>query len=293
MTVPATRADRGEPATPASRQASKYLEGTGEPSAIRVAFDVVRRLSSAVFALALAATFVVSIGFLVENSEAELENQVFTSRTDRLRMVVPRSWRATDQPSYPGLLLWMMRTEPPGQIVLTAETLTRELYCSWPVACRTLATNDVKLTNTARYACALRDKLAAQRMRIGPAQLGPKENEASGLPSVWFEFDDGKRFLRQAIAVTDERAISLVLSAPSNDARATHARPFDQALRTLQILSVAESAPAGTDAAVASANDAGQADATTVPIDGPALDAGVVFESSPTPKVGAIGPCPR
>ena len=231
------------------------------------------------FAFALGAV-VVSTGLLAD-SEAELENQVFTSRADRLRMVVPRSWRATDQPSYPGLLLWMMRTEPPGQIVLTAETLTRALYCSWPAACRNLA------TNTTRYACALRETLGSQqRMHVGPAQLGPKENETSGLPSVWFEYDDGKRFLRQAIAVTDDRAISLVLSAPTNEARATHARPFDQALRTLQILTAAESAPLGP------AIDAGPGD-LMLPGDGSVLDAGAVVDSPPAPTNGPIGPCPR
>jgi len=250
-------------------------------------FTRVRRLASAAFALALIAALVVVLGFLVEKSEAELENQVFTSRADRIRMVVPRSWRATDQPSYPGLLLWMMRTQPPGQIVLTAESFTRELYCSWPVTCRNQS------SNTAKYACALREKLVAQRMRVGPAQPGPKENEVAGLPSVWFEYDDGKRFLRQAIAVTNERAISLVLSTPTNEARATHVRPFEQALRTLQVLTAAESAPIGLDAAVALAVDTGPVDATTLPADGAVLDAGVVFQSSAVSKINPIGPCPR
>jgi hypothetical protein len=246
----------------------------------------VRRFASAGLALASLAAIALVIGFLVGDSRAELENQVFTSRTDRLRMVVPRGWRATDQPSYPGLLLWMMRAQPPGTIVLTAEPFTRELYCSWSVPCRN------QTTNTAKYACALREKLAAQKMHVGPSQLGPKENEAAGIPSVWFEYDDGKRFLRQAISVTNERAVSLVLSSPTAEARATHVRPFDQALRTLQVLTVAEAQPIGTPDAAA-ALDAGLADATTLPIDGATLDAGVVFSSTPVPKQSPIGPCPR
>jgi hypothetical protein len=241
-----------------------------------------RRLASAAIAIALLGALV--LVFLVENSQAELENQVFISRADRLRMVVPRGWRATDQPSYPGLLLWMMRTQPPGQIVLTAETFTRELYCSWSINCRN------QTTNTARYACALREQLAKQRMRVGPTQLGPKENDAAGLPSVWFEYDDGKRFLRQAVAVTDERAISLVLSSPTNEARAAHVRPFDQALRTLQLLTAEESAPIGVDAGMVSVE--GPRDASTLPADGAVLDAGVMFQSAPVPKLTPIGPCP-
>src|SRR5205085_9395286 len=109
--------------------------------------------------------------------------QVFTSRADRVRIVIPRGWCATDHASYPGLLVSMLHTEPPGQIMLTSEPFTRELYCSWPVGCRN------QPTNTARYVCAIRDKLARAGMRVvGPPQKGPKENEDVGLPSLWFEY---------------------------------------------------------------------------------------------------------
>ena len=230
--------------------------------------------------MTLLAALVIGAVF-VGDSSAELENQVFTSRAGRLRMIVPRGWRATDQPSYPGLILWMMKSQPPGQIVLTSERFTRELYCSWPVACRNLA------QNTAKYTCALRERLAAQKIRVGPAQLGPKENEAVGLPSMYFEYDDGKRFLRQAVAVTDERALSLVLSAPTNDARTQHTRSFDQALRTLQTLTIAEVTPP-SDASTAIAVDA---DPSAL-VDGAVLDGGVSFESAPATRVNPIGPCP-
>src|SRR4051812_28571066 len=167
-----------------------------------------QRLRRAALPVALAAASAIAIGAVVGRSSAELENLVFTSRPDHLRMVVPRGWRASDQPSYPGLLLWMARSQPPGQIVLTAEELTRDLYCSWPIACRT---NHDPLAS--KYACAIRDKLAARGLKVEPIQAGPKENEAAGLPSVWFEYQDSKHFLRQAIAFSEDRAISLVLSA--------------------------------------------------------------------------------
>lgn len=262
-----------------------------------------QRLTRAVVPLALLIAIGAITTFLVEESRAELDNQVFTSRADRLRMVVPRGWRATDHPTYPGLLLWMMRTQPPGQIVLSSETFTRELYCSWPTTCR--AASD---TPTNKYACALRAKLQAQRLRVGPTQAGPKENEAAGIPSVWFEYDDGKRFLRQAIAVTNDRAISLVLSAPSLEARSAHVRPFDQALRTLRLLSAAEAAasPGSPDASVSiiidDARDANIAtttpdatppsDAATV-LDASAPTTAVTFESAPAPKIDPVGPCPK
>ena len=249
-----------------------------------------RRLFAATCALAIVVAL--ASQFLVGESAADLENQVFTSRSDRIRIVVPRGWRGTDQPSYPGLALWMMRSQPPGRIVLTSEAFTRELYCSWPIACRTSHESPAS-----KYACALRQKLAAQRFRVGPVQPGPKDNEASGLPSVWFEYDDGKTFLRQAVALgVSDRAVSLVLSAPSNDFRATHVRAFEQALRTLRTVS-AEEAAASTvapDAAVAIAIADGPFGTDAAPLSDAAVpgDAGVAFESAPAPREAPIGPCP-
>ncbi len=247
--------------------------------------------------------------FLVGESSAELENpgrdtepRVFTSARDRIRMVVPRLWNATDQSTYPGLILWMMRNQPPAQVALTAEAFTRELYCSWPLQCR--ATQEPL---TARFACALRTKLAAQRLRVGPTQPGPKENEAAGIPSAWFEYEDGKRFLRQAVALTPDRAFSLVMSAPSTEARAAHARAFEQMLRTLRPLtpdevavaaaaasssaakidgSIGGAAPVATDAAPLTP------DAAPIATDAALPDAGVTFGSSPATKIDPVGPCP-
>lgn len=232
-----------------------------------------RRLLVASALVALLGAMMIGVVFVgTDDAHAELENSVFTSRAHRLRMVVPRGWRATDQPSYPGLLLWMLRSQPPGQIVLTAETFTREQYCSWPIACRTSPDG-----LSAKYACALRAKLTSQRMQVGPVQAGPKDTEAAGLPSVWFEYDDGRRFLRQAVAVGGDRAVTLVLSSPTNDGRAAHVRPFEQALRTLRPLTTDEESTITPDAGP---GDAG-ADAT---------DAGVAPTASP--KVNPVGPCP-
>jgi hypothetical protein len=175
---------------------------------------------------------------------AQLDGQVYTSKAHRLRVVVPRGWRATDQASYPGLLLWMMRGQPEARMVLTAEPFTRELYCAWPIACRTSAD-----ALPSKFACALRAKLErldGERRRIGLVQAGPKEAEQVGLPSVWFDHEDGTAFLRQAVIVTDDRVISLVLSAPSSEARAANARAFEQALRSMRPLAAEELASAST-----------------------------------------------
>lgn len=195
----------------------------------------------------------------VQPTRADLENRVFTSRADRLGMVVPRGWRESEVPSYPGFLLWMM--SPNAKMVLTAEPFTREFYCSWPVICRTSREIGTVL---GKFACALGQRLTSQHMRVSGVQAGPKENQEAGLPSVWFEYDDGHRFLRQAVALTEDRAISLVLSAPSADARAGNIRAFETALRTLQRLDPAE-APDG-EATTAAGNATPAATSSTNPV---------------------------
>ena len=60
------------------------------------------------------------------------------------------------------------------------------------------------------------------------------------MPSVWFELDDGKQYLRQAVALGEDRVISLTLTTQSAEARTAHVRAFEQALRTLRPLTLEE-----------------------------------------------------
>jgi hypothetical protein len=252
---------------------------------------------------------------------AELENSVFTAKTERLRIVVPRGWRATDQPSYPGLLLWMMRSAPEGTIVLTDEPFTRDVYCSWPVRCQ--MSHDAL---PAKLACALGAKLEAEGLRVGPVQAGPKENEDAGLPSVWFEYEsrDNKHFLRQAVAINEDHVVSLVLSAPTADARTAQVRSFEQALRTLrplnqQELAAAGTAPAGSGSGSAAAGSgsgpastgsaatgSAAAQGSAAPAAGSAAGSATLppppsegaprasmFASAPPERIDPIGPCTR
>lgn len=179
------------------------------------------------------------------SAQAELENRVFTSTEDRLGIVVPRGWRETTAASYPGLLLWMIGSN--ATMVVTAEPFTRALYCSWPIRCRVGREIGTVL---GKFACALGQELTAQKMKVSAVQAGPKENQDAGLPSVWFEYDDGHHFMRQAVALTEDRAISLVMSASSADARSSNVRAFETALRTLRTLKPDE-LPASSTAAAA------------------------------------------
>jgi hypothetical protein len=231
---------------------------------------------------------------------ADLENGVFTSKSERVRLVVPRGWRATELPSYPGMLLWMLRSQPEGTITLAAEPFTRRLYCSWPTACRS-----PREPLAAQYACALRGPLTAAHLRVGPIQAGPRDNAEAGLPSVWFEYDDGKHFVRQALAIGAAHAMTLVLATATADGRSAHVRAFEQALRSLRALSPDEARTAA--AAVAATVDAGAPGAphdagvapgggddggATVDDGGAAPLAAPSVSLPPTPDESPVGPCP-
>lgn len=237
--------------------------------------------------VAVAVSGAVAIAVHSSSVNAELENQIFTSRANRLRIVVPRGWRATDQPSYPGLLVWMMRSQPEGKMVLSAEPFTRTVYCSWPIECRTSVDS-----LPGKLACAIRTKLIAQHLTVGMVQAGPKENEQAGIPSVWFEINDGKNYLRQAVALDEDRVVSLVLSASSEQARTAHVRAFEQALRTLRPLTPQElGEPLPAPQQVVSqliSDDAG------IPADATPSDASMAVPTTfaaPTAKMDPVGPC--
>lgn len=242
--------------------------------------------------VAIALSSVIAIALRSSSVNAELDNQIFTSRTHRLRLVIPRGWRATDQPSYPGLLVWMMRSQPEGKMVLSAEPFTRQVYCSWPIECRTSVDS-----LPGKLACAMRTKLTAQHLTVGLVQAGPRENEQAGIPSVWFDINDGKNYVRQAVALDEDRVVSLVLSASSEQARAAHVRAFEQALRTLRPLTPQElGEPLPAPQQVVSqliTNDASvPADATVVPADA-AIAAPATAFAAPIAKIDPVGPCTK
>src|SRR5262245_52647358 len=107
------------PLTSHHRRVSARPEPVGEDGRRQHVRAVQRRLASLGLD-ALLVAFALSVLVIdLQPASAELENHVFTSRADRLRLVVPRGWRESDAPSYPNLLLWMMR--PEAKIVLTAE----------------------------------------------------------------------------------------------------------------------------------------------------------------------------
>jgi hypothetical protein len=191
-----------------------------------------RRLPSARrlvrIALLAAPLAVVAFAVLRPGAEAALDGEVYTSREANIRMVVPRGWRVSDLPTYPGVLLWMARTNPPGRMLLTVDTIDRDARCAWPLVCR-----DGARPLAEQMACALAARVEAAGFRPGPVQSGR---------TPWFDYEDGKRWLRQAVLMSGSRAVTLVLSASSLADRANHARSFDRAIRSLRPLTASEAA---------------------------------------------------
>lgn len=212
---------------------------------------------------------------IAARGHAEIDGQVFTSRAERVKVTIPKGFRPSELPSYPGVLLYLLRSNPEGRIIIGSEPLRQQLYCSWPAKCREMADSLEK-----KYACALREQLDKHH-NVGTIQPGPKENSQAGLPSVWFEYTDGKRFVRLALAVNQRRAVTFVLTTASAADRATHARSFDQVLRSLKELSDVEALP------VAPSPEAGVSDARA-----PEAAPAATPEATPAASPAAAGPEP-
>jgi len=253
-----------------------------------------RRGSPVIVIATFAVVAIVVVGLqLGPGAEATLDGDVFTSRDANVRMVVPRGWRVSDLPNYPGVLLWMVRTSPPGVMLLTVDTIDRDLRCSWPPRCRAAGT---PLAD--QVACGLAARLGETGFRVGEVQPGR---------APWFDYEDDRRWLRQAVLVAGRSAVTLILSAQSAADRSSQARAFDRALRSLRPLTASEAAAAAVaeaarDAGVAAAGDGGAvAPADTGPSDAGVGDAGIgdagagSAPASPPPDAGipeTEAPCP-
>jgi len=202
-------------------------------------------------------------------ADAGLEGDVFTSREANIRMVAPRDWRVSDLPSYPGVLLWMVRTKPRGLMLLTVETIDRHARCAWPASCRSAGRPLAE-----QMACALGARLATSGFQVGPVQSGR---------TPWFDYEDGRRWLRQAVLVSGATAVTLILSTDAATDRATHVRTFDRALRSLRPMTASEAAAAAPVVPLDAGVDAPPTDATVG-------DAGAL---PPTPMTdGGVEPPP-
>jgi hypothetical protein len=145
---------------------------------------------------------------LVAPAIAELDGDRFRSDTWRVSLTTPRNWQASEQSSYPNILVLMVASNPRGKMLLSAERL-----------------EGVRDADTyARNTAAILAKLGFQ---VGAPRAHPTG-------AFWLEYDNGKAFLRQAFVVADGYGYALTLSADSVHGRTQHLRAFDATLRSLR-----------------------------------------------------------
>ena len=186
-----------------------------------------------------------------------VENQLFRDDKNGVALSVPRGWRASTQPIYPGVALWMSRSQPAATLFVSIEPTTQALVCSWPKPCRAPG-NSLAAT----YACAVRDTVQRMRSQATASGRGGREASDAGFDAQWLEYQNGQRFVRHAIFMNSQRAVSIVLATTSFDARATHTRTFEQMLRTVRTFTPTENVatPTAPNSAVPTAG--GTRDAT-------------------------------
>jgi hypothetical protein len=151
-------------------------------------------------------------------ARADLEGDKFRSDPWHVSLTTPRNWQASDQSSYPNILVLMVATSPRGKMLLSAERLDR-----------------VRDAETyARNTAAILGKLG---FTVGVPRAHPTG-------AFWLEYDNGKAFLRQAFVVADGYGYSLTLSADDVHGRTQHLRAFDATLRSLRPDRLGPTAPA-------------------------------------------------
>jgi hypothetical protein len=141
-------------------------------------------------------------------ARAELEGDSFRSDVWHVSLTTPRNWQASDQSSYPNILVLMVSASPRGKMLLSAERLDR-------------------VRDAETYARNTAAVLAKLGFTVGVPRAHPTG-------AFWLEYDNGKAFLRQAFVVAGGYGYSLTLSADDVHGRTQHLRAFDATLRSLR-----------------------------------------------------------
>ncbi len=167
------------------------------------------------------AIVVVLIGAL-SRATAGLDGLEFTRDVFgwRIAMTAPNNWEPSEERTYPSILLWMIRRDPPGKMLLSAERLSDEKMSAEAYALET-----TKLLEN-----------------MGFTVRSPQLHSSTG--AFWIDFDNGAVYLRQAFLVRGGIGYALTLSARDSRTRGQHLRAFDGALRSIRVKRAARAAPA-------------------------------------------------
>jgi len=179
-----------------------------------------QRLRRVAFPLALAASLVIAVVVVVEDSAARPRTTGFTSRNDHLRLVVPGAGGAATCRATPGLLAngWP-RSSRPGAI--RADRADGRAIHAGAVLLLAAICRVSRDGLPAKYACALRGKLRGQRMRVGPIQPGRARTTRQACVDL-VRVRRGKHFPASRRSRSLRTAVSLVLAPPTSEARAIH-----------------------------------------------------------------------
>jgi hypothetical protein len=161
---------------------------------------------------ARAAALIAASVSLVPAARAEVDGDAFALELWgwTVELTSPRNWIPSEERSYPSILLWMVRRDPPGKMLLSAEKL-----------------DGVK--GAFDYATRTTQLLEA----LGFAVRDPQLHGPTG--AYWIDFDNGRVYLRQAFLVVGGVGYALTLSARDSRTRGSHLRAFDAALRSIHI----------------------------------------------------------
>ncbi len=235
------------------------------------------RLAAALVGAALA----VAIALVATRTgDAEIEGTTFTSTTDNVRVTLPKGWRASDQPSYPGVILRINRTRPRGTILLAVDP--------WPAPIDPECKNRPTTTEGAtpqvyppemQVACVQQKRLAALGFDVTPIKEATRP---------WFDYQSTGHALRQGIAVLGHAIFTLVLATDTAGSRAQHARTFDSMLRSIRLLEEpSASGDGGAPATQPTASDGGAPATQPSP-----PDAGAGSASGSATGTGSAAPPP-
>ncbi len=161
---------------------------------------------------ALAAAVFATIAAIAAPAHADIDGDSFRRElwgwTVTLR--APKNWSPNEERSYPSILLWLVRRDPPGKMLLSAEQL-----------------EDTK--GAFQYAQRTTKVLEALGFTVRKPQLHAQTG------AYWIDFDNGAVYLRQAFLVIGDVGYALTLSARNSRTRGQHLRAFDYALRSIKI----------------------------------------------------------
>jgi hypothetical protein len=184
-------------------------------------------------AIALVSTLVIGAP-----ASATIEGNTFTSEAHNVRLTLPRGWRWSDQPTYPGIIARMFRTRPRATMMLAVDPrgdvergITDECRTRTPA---TASDPPVPAPLALQVTCQQASRLAD----LGFSILTIKEADRP-----YIDYAIGDRELRQGVVIAGESVFTLVLAADTAGARAQYARTFDTALRSIRVVDAATPAP--------------------------------------------------